>query len=793
MDQLKESITAAQEKVDGKMPELDAKQPEWQSQWHKRLADGWKALELAATSSRKETIFKEGANKSVIPEADKSDEVVWTIDTPLPAGRLGALRFELLPDENEDPEKSKSKASLRIAEIEAELLPADGKAKKLAFEFSSADAAEEKNPFANALDGKADTSWVLKLAANETHTGVLGLKEPVQVADSSKLKVRLKLRGAESERAVRRFRLSTATESDLLAALFPVRIEPWKMLGPFKAEDVQTAFQTEYPPEKEVDFDKAYPGVRDQIRWTPQPGFVDGQAHVFVHELHGVHGVYYFHRNIQATASGKLDISLRADDLVRIWFNGKQLAEQRQKAAVGDLPLRVTLDLNAGTNQLLVKVVNHQGQCRFRFEKFMTDPDALPPQVAVILATTATPSGEDAKKVLTHYRMAHSPEWKQTFEQLALWREEQEALDRSIPTTLVAKESEKPRETRILMRGEYDQLGDVVTRGVPAALLPFPKSSPTNRLGLAQWLVHPEHPLTARVVVNRFWQQVFGVGLVKTTEDFGMQSEPPSHPALLDWLATEFIRSGWDVKHIQRLILTSATYRQSSAAPASLFARDPENRLLARGPRFRVDAETLRDTALAVGGLLVEEIGGPSVKPYQPPGLWEAVSFNSSQKYEQDHGEAQYRRSMYIHWKRQSPPPNMLLFDAPTREYCVVRRPRTNTPLQALTMLNDPQFVEASRGFGYRMLKKEAYDDRSRIGFAFRLATARDPSTEELETLLEVLKKQESDFSQNIAAAEQFLSVGAWQPEEKVDRVKLAAWTTIAGMILNLDETVTKN
>jgi hypothetical protein len=205
-----------------------------------------------------------------------------------------------------------------------------------------------------------------------------------------------------------------------------------------------------------------------------------------------------------------------------------------------------------------------------------------------------------------------------------------------------------------------------------------------------------------------------------------------------------------------------------------------------------VDAETLRDTALALGGLLVEEIGGPSVKPYQPAGLWEAVSFNNSQKYVQDHGEEQYRRSLYIHWKRQSPPPNMLLFDAPTREYCVVRRPRTNTPLQALALLNDPQFVEASRGFGYRLLRRDA-DDRARLKYAFRLATAREPSAEETETLLQLLKKQQADFEKNSKAAEEFLGIGEWKPEGDLNKAKLAAWTTVASVILNLDETVTKN
>jgi hypothetical protein len=789
---LKDSIARAQEKVDAKMPELDARQPGWQKDWHDKLTKGWDALQVSATSSRKETSFAQGEEKTTIAEAS-SEDATWTLNAPLTAGAIAALRLEILPEDKLDAEKAKEKTTLRISELEAELTSAGGKPQKLSFPASAADQSNENSSFRNALDGKAETEWALTFAKGESHAAVLALKEPLQAGNEAKLTVRLKLKGRDSELSLRRFRVSVANEPELIASLFPIRNEPWKVIGPFKTSDAQSALDEEFPPEKELDFGKSYPGVRDPIRWNDQPGYVDGKSHVFVQYLHGINGAYYFHRKIHAGAPARLDMSLRADDLSRVWLNGKEVARQSKKASVGDGPLRVTLDLAAGENQLLVKVVNHQGECRFRFDSFITDPNTLPTPIAVILASTASPGGDAAREVLRHYRASHSPEWKETAERLISWREELEALDRSIPTTLVAKESSKYRETRILMRGEYDQLGEVVGHGVPAILLPFPANAPTNRLGLAQWMVHPDHPLVARVVVNRFWQQYFGVGLVKTTEDFGMQSEPPSHPALLDWLATEFVQSGWNVKHIQRLILTSAAYRQSSAAPPGLYSRDPENRLIARGPRFRVDAETLRDTALALGGLLVEEIGGPSVKPYQPPGLWEAVSFNNSQKYEQDSGEAQYRRSLYIHWKRQSPPPNMLLFDAPTREYCVVRRPRTNTPLQALALLNDPQFVEASRGFGYRMLCRDDLDDRSRLAYAFRLATSRNPTSEEVETLLNVLQQQEADFAKNGSTTEQFLSIGEWRPVREVEKAKLAAWTTVASLILNLDETVTKN
>jgi hypothetical protein len=283
------------------------------------------------------------------------------------------------------------------------------------------------------------------------------------------------------------------------------------------------------------------------------------------------------------------------------------------------------------------------------------------------------------------------------------------------------------------------------------------------------------------------------VGLVKTTEDFGVQGENPSHPELLDWLATEFIRTGWDVKRMQKLIVMSSAYRQSSKVTPQLLARDPENRLLARAPRFRVDAESVRDTSLFVSGLLVEHTGGKAVRPYQPPGLWEAVSFNNSQKYVPDTGESQYRRGLYTYWKRQSPPPNLMLFDAPTREYCVVRRPRTNTPLQALALMNDPQIVEASRALAQRMMVEGGKDAETHISFAFRQATGRKASKDEIKVLLDIYKQQFADYQKDKDAAEKLLSVGSFKAKPALDHAELAAWTMVANTILNLDETITKN
>jgi hypothetical protein len=329
----------------------------------------------------------------------------------------------------------------------------------------------------------------------------------------------------------------------------------------------------------------------------------------------------------------------------------------------------------------------------------------------------------------------------------------------------------------------------------------LPAGAPANRLGLARWLVDPGHPLTARVAVNRYWQLFFGTGLVKTQEDFGSQGEPPSHPELLDWLAVEFScgssGAAWDVKALVRLIVTSATYRQSTVVRKDVQARDPENRLLARGPRLRLQAEFIRDQALAVSGLLNREIGGASVYPYQPQGLWQELASRndsknwSAQAYEQSKGKDLYRRTMYTFIKRASPPPTLVTFDAPDRETCTVRRARTNTPLQALVLMNDPTYVEASRMLAERVMTEAGATDE-RIIFAFRFATGRRPSERELDVLRTVFDKEVAIYRQNQKAALQLLAVGESPRNEQLPIADLAAFTIVASVILNLDETITK-
>jgi len=379
--------------------------------------------------------------------------------------------------------------------------------------------------------------------------------------------------------------------------------------------------------------------------------------------------------------------------------------------------------------------------------------------------------------------------------ELKATREKREALDKEVVSTMVSQELDKPRPAWVLLRGQYDKHGEPVTPGVPAVLPPLPRSETTNRLTFAQWLVSPQHPLTARVTVNRFWQQFYGVGIVKTAEDFGSKGEWPSNPELLDWLATELIRSGWDVKHLVRIMVSSAAYRQDSHATPELVAADPENRLLARGPRFRLDAEVLRDEALYVSGLLNLAMGGRGVHPYQPAGIWEAVGYTTSNtaKYSQDHGEALYRRSLYTLYKRTAPPPSMTTFDAPSREQCRARRERTNTPLQALLTMNDPQYLEAARHLGFRMLHEGGIADADRLGYGFRLATARPPNDQERAVLETSLAAQRAHYQANSDAAAKLIAVGESPAPKDVPAAELAAYTMVANLLLNLDEVLTKN
>ena len=360
-----------------------------------------------------------------------------------------------------------------------------------------------------------------------------------------------------------------------------------------------------------------------------------------------------------------------------------------------------------------------------------------------------------------------------------------------VSTVMVMQEMEKPRDTFILQRGRYDQPSKRVHADVPDSLPPLPENINRNRLNLAHWLLDPANPLTTRVAVNRIWQAIFGQGLVRTPEDFGSQGEKPSHPALLDWLATEFRRTNWDRKGMARALTTSATYRQSSTVTADSLQADPENRLLSRGSRYRLPAEMIRDLALATSGLLVEQIGGPSVKPYQPAGLWVELTLEKS-RYVQDTGSELYRRSLYTYWKRTVAPPGMLVMDAPQRETCSVRVSRTNTPLQALNLMNDITYVESARALAERVLKSVPGDDADRLQYAFRLVTSRKPRAEELKVLQTSLTFHRDYYKTRLELGEELVGFGDSEPDHSLATLEVAAYTVVMNLLLNLDETITR-
>ena len=445
------------------------------------------------------------------------------------------------------------------------------------------------------------------------------------------------------------------------------------------------------------------------------------------------------------------------------------------------------------------------------YQRTLTAEDArsltLNGYLPLIAKSRGNRTDDERSELQRFYKENYAVDYLRSDAALAEARKRKEEFYGKIPTTLVMEEMNPPRDTFVFVRGDFRTKGEQVTPGTPAVLPPLPEG-PANRLALAHWLVARENPLMARVTVNRYWSVFFGTGLVKTINDFGAQGEWPSHPELLDWLAVQF-RDGsepmrkasrvrddsapgsvcaWDVKGLVRLIMTSATYRQSAVVTPEKLERDPYNRFFTRGPRVRLDAEFVRDNALAVAGLLNDQIGGPSVKPYQPPGIWDGVDA----KYEQDKGNALYRRGMYVFWRRSAHYPSFATFDAPSREVCTFLRQRSQTPLQSLVLMNDPAYVEAARGLAERVLREEPNDADKRLLRAFRHTLGRAPQSDEVVVLQKTYAQQLANFRQDSDAAKALLKVGESPLPESADPAELAAMTAVANVLLNLNETITK-
>ena len=567
--------------------------------------------------------------------------------------------------------------------------------------------------------------------------------------------------------------------------LAPLRLGDWRQAGPFPAAAKE---EEVLPPERaQVDGDRAAARL---FKWETLPASVTNEV-----KLAAGADITYLQRDLVTPVSALVRCRLSTNATARVWLN-EQLVHVSGREPESAGPVRLfSVRVPPGRHRLLVRVtptggggeivfgVGESSAHRVRLENFKANVFNLP----VVKRAT-----NDLTAVRRVFRELHYPEIDVALRASDAAQDRLTVAAAGTSRLRIMAEGTNRVPTHILMRGDFRQRGEVVTAAIPALFGSLPTDAPTNRLALARWLVARENPLTARVTVNRFWQMFFGPGLVKTAEDFGAQGEPPTHPELLDWLAVRFMDSGWDVKAVLRLMVTSATYRQASQIPNS---SDPENRWLARGPRFRLPAEFIRDTALAASGLLDRNRApeGRSVMPYQPgPDLWREFAFGESLKYVRDHDGELYRRGIYLFWKRSVLHPYLAVMDAPTRDVCTARRPVTNTPTQALALLNETLLVECARVLAQRLLEAAELDDAARLTRAFRLVLTRLPTESEAHVLLALHADSLRHYRADLAAAKQLVAVGNFPRPTKVDVAQHAAWLCVCNALLNLDETLTK-
>lgn len=612
---------------------------------------------------------------------------------------------------------------------------------------------------------------------DEPLDGNIALPPPFAPAPSREQEARLR------EVDARLSHLKDAIDPSLAAGWFARNRPPvpatrdWEVSPVYVSANFDRAFDEVQPGEP-----GAAPAVWKPFRFEPGKDAVGiiGKDNAFV----------YVRGTVTLPAARSLTMLVSSDDGVKLWLNGKPIHSHKIGRGLASGRDVVKADFRAGDNELIAKVVNgiEPDGLNIRF----AGPDDARIEKALALFN-AKPQDPTARAELQDLFLAAGPASSLSSEFQKL-KEDKARVEAAIPMTLIAREMAKPRPTFILKRGEYNQKGDAVTRHIPAALGSLPKGASNDRLGFATWLTDPSNPLVARVFVNRVWQQHFGTGLVKTVDDFGNQGEWPMDQPLLDYLAVSFVENGWSVKRLNRLIVTSAAFRQSSRISPTKLAKDPENRLISRGPRFRLDAEVIRDKALDAGGLLVERVGGHGVKPYQPDGLWEGSSDPASgtHVYARDHGTDLYRRSLYLFWKRTSPPPVMVTLDAPLRDTCIVRRSTTDTPLQALALLNEPAFLEASRTMATRVLETPGGDEQ-RLRGLFDLTLGRAPHPPEVTLLRKALIRYRQRYGADVPAARRLLSVGDAPQKGTLPAPEQAAWTLVCSTLMNTDEFVTQH
>lgn len=804
LERLRERIETTKASLDGPLEGIDEEQSSWEQTVRAGAGVAWADAEVVEATSKGGATLTPRKDGSVLATGANPQQDVFEIRLRTGADQLRLLRLEAMEDESlptAGPGRAHNgNAVLTGVEVEARSLADPGQAEAVPLAWAWATHEQQNGDFGvlRAIDDDRASGWAIDAHRMDgPRTALFLADDPFGFEGGTEILVRLRFESIYTEHTLGRVRLTMANAGEEALATLPTVWRDWFSASPFKATDANTAFATRYGPEgvERIDLDDRF--SESGKAWTHQPSYADGEVHVF----EGERSAFYFGRQVFSPVARTIQASLGSDDTLSVHLNGAELLANNTRRGPAPDQDRVMLPLRAGENALVLKVVNDGGPAGLYFQRddTATDSPSAADALALIEPDRRTPHESDLLR--TAFREGRSPTYRALQAKLQELETELAEVESRVPNVMVMQERPEPRETFVLTRGAYDDPDPSrpVQRRAPEALGSLADHAPRDRLGLAQWLVSDKNPLVARVAVNRFWQLVFGLGIVKTSEDFGSQGEWPSHPDLLDWLAVEFRESGWDVKQLMRLIVTSATYRQSSAYRPTLAEIDPENRLIGWFPRLRLSAELVRDNALAASGLLNPRIGGPSVKPYQPMGLWRerAMGNSNTRVFERDDGPDLYRRGMYTFWKRSAPPPQMSTFDAPEREFCVVQRSRTNTPLQALVLLNDETYLEIARALAQRAMLETAWNDTRDVEGAiermFRLATGRRPLHDERGMLVALFAESVARTRQDPESAERLLSYGEAERDESLEPPEHAAMTMVASVVLNLDETVTRD
>jgi hypothetical protein len=738
-------------------------------------------------------------NAAVLASGDTPDSEVYEL-TFSADQTIGSLRLEYMRDKSlieTGPGRSTDgnvKGNVILTDIDARRRTPGGEWQVVEIVDAVADYARMDSDYAihNAIDDDKTTGWSVGAHLERANrTAMFVLDSAIEKGDE--VRVTLSHESPNKKHVGGKFRLS-GTESRNIGAWARPELGDWHSVGPFKGTGTrEKIFNQAFGPEAGYKKNKTY--GENELAWTERPEWVDGTVIPLEQKNNSAH---YLHRTITAAIPSNVNLSLGSDDAVTVWLDGEVLLSKN--VARGAAADQESLDvyLSEGSHDLLIKIVNYGAETGYYFKMKNDGGESLLALMKSLKEKASDRSDKDRTELQRLFRMQDS-EWLAKNQELPKIEEDLQAYEQNIPTTMIMEEMAIPPETYLLTRGVYDQpdTSEQLYASVPALLGEMDESLPKNRLGFARWLTAPDHPLTARVRVNQYWHMLFGQGIVKTGEDFGTQSTRPSHPGLLDYLATDFIESGWDVKRIIKQMVMSATYRQSSVLTNEHAERDPENILLGRAPRFRLSAEKIRDQALYVSGLMNPEIGGPSVFPYQPDAMWSSLTFQNMDEfdtnfYRPDTGDKLYRRGLYTYWKRTIAPPRMQIFDAPDRERCSMRQDITNTPIQAMVLLNDPTFVEASRKLAERMLHHGGKTASDRVRFAYKSALAHEPDSDRLAILESGLTAYLEHFTNREEEAKSLIAVGDSAYDENLDETELAAYTMLASVLFNLDEMITR-